>query len=278
MLKYLLFTISIVAFYFVSKPPDSSVVFLDVGQGSSVLIQDKSCQVLYDVGNYYTATYRLGKHMPLTDKVIEHVIISHFDLDHYGGIFNLLERYQIQNIWIHHYSQIPQELKPLISFQNIQSSNTLCGISFNTLWPNSSSQRSDSKNENSIVLDFNFRGHTFLLTADIGCISEPFIHPTFDFVNVLQTGHHGSRFSNCTSWLARINPDYIVTQSGLHNSYNHPHPDFINRLQNIRATHLRTDQVSDIIFDVGAQKLQVYSSRSKLQVQRLDRFLESRVL
>ena len=38
MKKYLILTVSLIAVYYCSKPPEKAVVFLDVGQGSAILI------------------------------------------------------------------------------------------------------------------------------------------------------------------------------------------------------------------------------------------------
>ncbi len=112
MKKYLLLSISLLIFYLASRPPEQAVIFLDVGQGSAILIQNKSCQVLVDTGNYYKATHAIGKFLPKTDNVIDHIIISHFDIDHYAGLYNLLERYTVKNILVHHFSQMQTNPNP----------------------------------------------------------------------------------------------------------------------------------------------------------------------
>jgi len=278
MKKYLILTVSLIAVYYCSKPPEKAVVFLDVGQGSAILIQNKTCQVLIDTGNYYKATHSIGKFLPKTDKVIDHLIISHFDSDHYAGIYNLLKRYSIPEVLVHHFSQIPSNLRSLPQLANIPSEFSYCGADFRLLWPSPAVFRSPVKNENSIVLDIDFNGFNILLTGDIGCHTESQLETARESYNIMQTAHHGSKYSNCLHTLQRFQPTYLVTQSGYRNRYRHPHPEVLQRVSLTDIQHLRTDQLSDIIFSFDGSTIQVSSSRTRSQTEILAQFLESRAL
>ena len=73
------------------------IFFIDIGQGDGVLIEAGKMKILIDAGpdaslyNYLTKwqyTYLLKK----KEKVhIDHVFITHFDIDHYKGVIKLLE-------------------------------------------------------------------------------------------------------------------------------------------------------------------------------------------
>ena len=257
------------------------VVFLDVGQGSSVLIQNNKCQVLVDFGNSYKSTYALGSILKPTDNTLEHAFITHMDKDHSHGLINLAQRYKIENIYI---SQFAKYNLPRFNLNIVTtlapSTKTLCGIDFELLWPRKDLLSQGSKNENSIVIYFEFNNHSFLLSADIGCVSEKQIiqfYPNLK-ADVLQSGHHGSKHSSCIEYLSQVSPEFVVTQAGYKNRYNHPHPEFINRLNSLKLKHLRTDLSGDIIFDVSKPQLQVIQNPLKLPKLLQVRFRELKAL
>ncbi|HEY5140082.1 MAG TPA: hypothetical protein VIJ25_12310, partial [Methylococcales bacterium] len=59
----------------------AEIVFLDVGQGDAILIQEGWTQILIDGGNGQEILNRLGEFMPLGDRKIEFVVASHPDED-----------------------------------------------------------------------------------------------------------------------------------------------------------------------------------------------------
>jgi len=85
-------------FFFTSDPYERSVVILDVGQGDSILITSGNDQILIDVGADRSIIDALSKYMPLTDRTIEYLIITHNHYDHYGGINDLLRYYNVNNV------------------------------------------------------------------------------------------------------------------------------------------------------------------------------------
>jgi competence protein ComEC len=58
---------------------------------------------------------------------------------------------------------------------------------------------------------------------------------------VLKVPHHGSRKSTGEAFLDQLRPSLAVISAGYQNSYGHPHPDLLGRLEKTRATPLRTD-------------------------------------
>jgi competence protein ComEC len=47
---------------------------------------------------------------------------------------------------------------------------------------------------------------------------------------VYQVGHHGSRTSSSTAFLAAVRPEVAVYSAGAGNQYGHPHPEVVDRL------------------------------------------------
>jgi len=66
-------------------------------------------------------------------------------------------------------------------------------------------------------------------------------------VDVLKVGHHGSKTSTSQAFLASALPEVAVISVG-GNSYGHPHPEVLSRLERLGSKILRTDQAGDIVW------------------------------
>jgi len=76
------------------------VYFLDIGQGDSILIDfGDNIQALVDGGPSKAVLSQVGNQMPLGDKKIEYMILTHPDSDHLTGLNYILEEYQVDNIF-----------------------------------------------------------------------------------------------------------------------------------------------------------------------------------
>ncbi len=92
--------------------PEDKVVFLDVGQGDSILLQNGTRQVLIDGGPGMTVLTRLGEEMPWFDRSIEVVVLTHPQQDHMEGLLHVLDRYEVGMVLlpkIAHTSQMQEE-------------------------------------------------------------------------------------------------------------------------------------------------------------------------
>jgi competence protein ComEC len=77
------------------------VSFLDIGQGDAIFIQaPNGMQALIDGGSDTTVLRRLGEVMPWYDHSIDLLIGTHPDLDHIGGLIDVLPRYNVGTILV----------------------------------------------------------------------------------------------------------------------------------------------------------------------------------
>ncbi len=79
--------------------PDNKVriVFCSAGQGDETLIQRGFTQILIDGSRPGKALDCLRKHVPFFDRQIEMVIVSHPQLDHFGGLTDVFKRYKVRS-------------------------------------------------------------------------------------------------------------------------------------------------------------------------------------
>ena len=90
-------------FFYLTHNPSKNVsegfkvVFLDVGQGDSIFIEDeKGFQILIDGGRGNKVLSELSKVMPFYDRSIDMIIATHWDADHIGGLIPVFDRYDIK--------------------------------------------------------------------------------------------------------------------------------------------------------------------------------------
>ena len=67
-------------------------------------------------------------------------------------------------------------------------------------------------------------------------------------VDLLVAGHHGSKYSTSERLLERVQPDYVLISAGKDNSFGHPAPELLLRLQSFGCRVYRTDLHGTIIF------------------------------
>ena len=104
-------------------------------------------------------------------------------------------------------------------------------------------ERRRVRNDDSVVLEIVYRDVAVLLTGDISAEVERAILPTLtrSSTRVLKVAHHGSRTSSSLELLSEWRPQYALISAGRGNTFGHPTPEVLSRLDAIGATVLRTD-------------------------------------
>ncbi len=67
---------------------------------------------------------------------------------------------------------------------------------------------------------------------------------------VLKVTHHGSKTSSTPQFLSSFKPEIAVIQVGADNSYGHPTPQTLERLQKAGAKVFRNDEHGDVIVTI----------------------------
>lgn len=268
--------------YYVATKPDGRlhVHFLDVGQGDSVLIVTPGGgQVLVDGGPAATsAALAVGKRTPFWDRDLNMVVLTHPDEDHFRGLVEVLERYDVELVLEgSRESENPLYLewekvldrkstRRLTAFEG----RTLLlddGARLEVLNPPVQPIRSTGSetNNNSVVLRLAYGGVSFLLTADIEAeaearlLQEGLVIPSA----VLKVPHHGSKTSSTPRFLSTVAPVAAVISAGLDNQYGHPHPEVMDRLEvnpGRERTYLTAER-GDVEFITDGKRLWVKTER-----------------
>lgn len=115
----------------------------------------------------------------------------------------------------------------------------------------------ESENDNSIVLLLQYKGNSILFTGDMTSkmeadIAEAVRYCGVDSLSILKVGHHGSKYSSSEEFLAGIMPQAAVISCAARNTYGHPHKETLQRLEDVGALVLRTDEGGAVIAKIRA--------------------------
>lgn len=240
-----------------SGPEAVSFYFLDVGQGDAQLIDFGPVEILIDAGPDARVLGQLDKILEPTDRYIDLVILTHPQLDHFGGLIDVLRRYQagkfIDNGWrgtARAYENLPEADLTLAEGDKIIYGDYQLKI----LNPPSDLQ-TDDLNQTSIVALLDGPEADVLYTGDIGFKTEEAIRKKYKLrADILKVSHHGSKNSSGGKFLNEVAPAVAVIGVGK-NSYGHPNPKALQRLNQAGAAIYTT-------LDNGLIKLEFDQNRN----------------
>lgn len=251
-----------------------SVRFFDVGQGDAALISlPAHRQVLIDGGPDSTVLARLGRSMPVGDRTIDAVILSHPHADHYAGLQSVVERYQVGVLYYSTVEPPDQEYQRLLATardRNIPlvpidhpSSFSFAGVRIDLIYPTTQFPRYVSNlNDASIVAKVTIRGTTFLFPGDAEVAQEERLIGQGNLrADILKVPHHGSRTSSILEFVTAVDPRLAIISVGARNRYGHPAPQTLQTYVAAGVTTLRTDQQGTVTVTVGPGGYRVATDR-----------------
>ena len=239
------------------------IIFLDVGQGDSILIEKGSNQILIDGGpSGQKEMEKLGQYIPFWDRKIEIIIATHPDQDHIGGLIDVMEKYNIGKVidnGVENDSQVYIKYLEIINGKNIERLKGESGMNIKMgevvleiLYPGKKLENNPKDtNADSIVAKLIYGKDSFLFTGDFPTEKDAEL---FNFqpnlsAKVLKIAHHGSKHATSEEFLNKINPQSAVISCGKNNKYGHPASEVLDRLKAKNITVFRTDEVGDIKYD-----------------------------
>ncbi len=231
---------------------------LDIGQGTSVLVETTTGNVLYDTGPVYGPGNDAGNRVIVPFlrargiAALDTMIVSHNDNDHSGGALSVLQAIPVWRVTSSLALDTPI-VRASPSHRRCESGQswTVDGVRFDLLGPPPEVYEArDGKafakpNARSCVLRVQTRGRVLLLTADIEKPQEAAIverHRAAIASDVLMVPHHGSRTSSSDAFLDAVHPSIAIVQAGYLNRFGHPRPDVLARYDARRIDVLRNDR------------------------------------
>lgn len=236
-----------------TSPTFLSAYFIDVGQGDSILIDIGDTEVLIDGGEKkdIAANY-IGDYV--TDGVIEAVIVTHYDIDHIGGLPSVFDKYDVEEFWYDGKEPVTNAAKNLMNLVNTKNIDThiaergdkiqVGDLTFMVLNP--AKPLSSNSNHDSMVLELSYGKTEFLFMGDADKAAEREMLDKLHDIDILKVGHHGSKYSSSKEFLDVVKPEVAIYMAGKDNEYKHPHTETILALQAIYAEIYGTDNYTTI--------------------------------
>ena len=253
------------------QTPFLRLSFLDVGQGTAIVIETENHKMIYDTGKKYSEQFDSGSDIvapylsSLGYQTVDTIMISHGDNDHAGGLKGLLELVSVNRLLVGETKKTKGE--QCSAGQAWQWD----GITFEVLWPTQDYIEAMrvkpvyyKSNNISCVLLIKAGTRSVLLAGDIDRSIEKRIIRRLEKeqgIDIVLAPHHGSKTSSGMEWVNILQPQYVVFTAGYKNAYGHPHYSVIERYRAIGAQTLNTAKE-------GAIRLSLASYQQAWQLER----------
>ena len=268
----LLFSIGFAAVDILNKPV-CTVVFADVGQGDCCLIITPDSTCLIDGGTFEEGASTVNDLLDYYGIYqVDICIMSHWDVDHAGGIAALYEKGRTKNIitaYVPETSDEDKDVRDFIEFAGFDEASEKSFLS--SIESVSSGDRillsesvfidilypvygTGGGNEESLVAMLHIEGkadESILFTGDIGTNTEKkLVEGCIELdCDILKVAHHGSKYSSSTEFIEACSPEIAVISVGKNNFYGHPTPETLERLDSYGCEVFRTDQEGAVILN-----------------------------
>lgn len=254
----LLLSVSVVYYavfdWYMLKPVSDGLYMIDVGQGDSYLFKSGEISILIDTGYGPESIYFLRKILK-NDLSINTVILTHSDMDHVGGIRDVLNYYRVDCLIVNTETYDYLASLPIVRYDNMdvyvkarEINKSKCfgdeiGVEFYN-YPNK-----DVGNDSSIVanLKLNNVGYLFLGDATASVLNELVSEGVT--CDVITAAHHGSKYSVSEDLMKKCLPRIGLISVGK-NNYGHPSKDLIDLYNKYGVQYYRTDNDGTVMLSL----------------------------
>ncbi|WP_391202012.1 DNA internalization-related competence protein ComEC/Rec2 [Psychrobacillus sp. L4] len=245
------------------------ITFLNVGQGDCIIIEMpyrkevimidtggllrfeqekwKETKELYEIGRQIVVPFLKGKGITKIDTLV----ITHADADHMEGAEEILEEIRVKEVHISpnsHKKEVMKDLMEEVERQQIplyekKEGDQIASKYFHLQYINPMDLEYEGNND-SLVLSMRNNHFQGLFTGDLEKEGEEEIVRKYSKelqqITLLKIGHHGSKTSSIQSFLELTRPKISIISAGYNNRYGHPHPEVVERLNNLKLPFLQT--------------------------------------
>ena len=239
-------TFTLLALHGTGRAPSTlSLEAVDIGTGDALILRAPGAETtVIDTGEDPWAARRLVRALSrrgVAEPV--HLILTHPHQDHAGGWATLARLWPVADTRL-----------PVLADEDLWKPWRPAGaaaetmrrgegwqngpLAFEVEWPPKPFDLPDA-NMLSLVLRARWRDRELWLMGDALQLQERDLLDLGEpgsaagFHRLLKAGHHGSRSSGDPGWLAALAPDAALITAGLHNRFEHPHPETLETLQRL---------------------------------------------
>ena len=242
------------------KIPDKTfkIFAFDVGNSDSFLIKTpKNKIILIDTGKLpykgkSQAEFIINRYLRNENiRKIDFLILSHFDIDHVGGIIDIKNNFKLGKTFIENTKADNLISKKFLSLEkNVQKANNNEIIyKEKDLQIKTFVDKSAKENDASVIVLIEYKGQKALFMGDASAKIyrklEKYIPKN---INILKVGHHGAKGSVDDYMLEKLRANYAIISTGT-NHYGHPHFETLEKLRKHKVLMLSTKELGAIEFE-----------------------------
>lgn len=254
------------------KKGQLNVLFIDIGQGTSVLIEKDGKYLLYDAGDNDKEELMVRILKNYNVKKIDVAIGSHPHADHIGGLDAVIDNFDVKKLYMPKVTTNTKTFESVLlsaKKKGLKITSAKAGtpidfgkdISVEVLGPIKA--KYDDLNDYSVVIKLTYKNQSVLLTGDASYESEMDMVKSGEDLSasLLLTPHHGSSSSSSAKLLSAVNPEYTVIQVGAENKYGHPTDKVLKRLQKQQIKVFRNDLQGSVLATTNGEKWEFNTER-----------------
>ncbi|HOA86846.1 MAG: ComEC/Rec2 family competence protein [Microbacteriaceae bacterium] len=245
-------------------PRDWAIAFCDVGQGDAIVVRSAGRTMLIDTGPEPEPLVRCLSRLGIAR--IDQLVLTHFDLDHIGGVSAVLGR----TAEVLHGSPAGASDRRLIdrlTAAGARARVTAAGergrlgdAAWRVLWPRAIGQAYREGNDASVVIEVDVAGLRAILLGDLGAGAQRALlasNALAGAYDVVKVAHHGSA-DQAPALYERIAPTLAVFTVGVGNPFGHPREAALRALAASGATLARTDESGLILLSPAGAQLRIW--------------------
>ena len=258
------------------------LTMFDVGQGESILVETPGGRAMLvdaggapfgggvDIGARVLAPALWARGI----RALDTLLITHGDPDHLGGALEMISDFAPHQVWIgvdvpnhrptHDVLDAATRFKIPVALKREGEVDADGELRIRVLNPPAPDwERRRVRNDDSVVWEIVYRDVAVLLTGDISAEVESEIVPLLTPATrrVLKVAHHGSRTSSSNELLSAWRPQFAMISAGRGNTFGHPAPEVLRRLEAIDAQVYRTDRDGAIRLETDGYDVRVETFR-----------------
>ena len=258
------------------------ITALDVGQGDALVITtpagknyliDGGSSSVKEVGKYRIIPYLKSQGI----RNLEAVLVTHPDDDHLNGVMELFASIRdkqtslrVKKCILPWWMSNHDEAKELLQIANEAKIEVVYvgegdylkdgEVVFEFLHPAEEEGVSyeENTNEGSLTFVLDYREFEAVFTGDLCGPGEVVVTDKVGECELLKVSHHGSKNSTDMNFLKAVRPTLSIISCSERNSYGHPHPDLMERLEVIESEVYLTKETGAVTIKTdGLEKIEV---------------------
>ncbi|MDH5356756.1 MAG: DNA internalization-related competence protein ComEC/Rec2, partial [Gammaproteobacteria bacterium] len=251
---------------------DFRLTVLDVGMGTSVVVETKNHSLIYDFGSGREQGFSAGEWVVkpyLSYRSIDApdlMIISHADQDHSGGFYSFIDGVDPRRLL----SGTPEETAKKFNLEtNLRDCHDYPawrwdGVDFEFLRAKDSLAARSTNNRSCVLKVSGYQ--SVLLSGDIEAEQEKRLLNAYKFkltAEVLVAAHHGSLTSSTAAFVNQVLPKATVFTVGRNNRWGFPKQAVVDRFKQSGSTIYRSDHDGAVTIYSRAEGISINSYRQE---------------